>query len=121
MKLDPVTRIYRSCDPNKPLEADDKRYVPLAEARGETNAKQGGWRQQLINSIRRTDQPTTFLISSFLGDGKTTELKRVQDTLHKGSPPIAVVYVDGSQYLNPYEYSFNEVLLAVISETGQQL
>ncbi len=37
------------------------------------------------------------------------------------SPKVAVIYIDGGAYLNPYDYSFNEILLAVISETGRQL
>lgn len=121
MPPDPITRVYRSCDPDSPLKPGDARYVSLAAARGELPAGSDGWRQRLARDIRRADRASTFLLAGFPGDGKTTELLRLQDDLAKNEPRVAVVYVDGAQYLNPYEYSFTEVLLAVIAETGRQL
>jgi hypothetical protein len=119
--LDPITRLYRACDPLTPLEAGDTRYVPLAAARGEPKPELGGWRHELIKNIRNSERQATFLVSGFTGDGKSTELKRVEDELNRGTPKMAVVYVDTEQYLNLSEYSFNEVLLSVIAETGIQL
>ncbi len=122
MGPDPITIVYRSCDPERPLEADDKRYVPLSEARGEPFSKQGGWRHRIAQSLRRADHATTVLVSGFVGDGKSTELKRLQHDLTKSlRERFAVVYVDAGQYLNAQDYSFTEVLLAIIAATGEQL
>jgi hypothetical protein len=124
MRVDPITSVTRSCDPERPLEADDERYVPLSRARGEPFADRGGWRYRIAQSLRRADRATTFLVSGFVGDGKSTELKRLQRDLiapPSNVPKLAVVYVNAGAYLNAYDYSFSEVLLAVIGETGQQL
>ena len=118
MPLDDITIVYRSLQPDTPLPPNDPRYVPLAEARGEP---EGGWRKKLERQLRFADTARTFLISGFIGDGKSTELLRLQEDLKTTDPKLAVVYVNCKDYLNVYQYSFNEVLLAVISETGRQL
>lgn len=124
MSVDAITRVTRSCDPERPLEATDPRYVPLSKARGEPFAERGGWRYRIAQALRRADRATTVLVSGFVGDGKSTELKRLQHDLGNpppGGPKLAVVYVNAGEYLNAFDYSFSEVLLSVIAETGQQL
>lgn len=118
MLPDPVTRLVRSCDPDAYLKPGDPRYVDLTLARGEGG---GGWGAKLQRQLRQTDRACTFLVSGFLGDGKTTELRRLQKSLTETNPKLAVVYVDSSEYLNGFEYSFSQLLLAVIAETGKQL
>jgi hypothetical protein len=117
--MSPITRYYRSCDPDASLKPGDERYVDLAVARADELG--GGWRKRLARDLRKTDRASTFLISGFLGDGKSTELLHLREELKNGGPKLAVVYVDGSQFLNAYEYTFNEFLLGVIGETGRQL
>ena len=116
--MSPITRYYRSCDPDASLQPGDPRYADLTLARGERG---GGWRKRLARDLRQTDRASIFLVSGFLGDGKSTELLRLREDLKNGSPKLAVIYVDGSQFLNAYEYTFNEFLLGVIGETGNQL
>jgi hypothetical protein len=81
MPLDPITIVTRSCDPNLPLPLGDKRYVSLAEARGETSIAPMGWCEILARDIRRFKNPTTFLVAGFAGDGKSTEFLRLQHDL----------------------------------------
>ncbi len=119
--MDEITRVYRSCDPDQALEPGDPRYVPLAEARGDLGPQGGGWRSRVARDIQRSGRSETFLISGFLGDGKTTELKRLREDLAHGDPPMAVVYVDAGQCLNIEDYSITDVLLAIISQTSIQL
>lgn len=116
--MSPITRYYRSCDPDASLQPNDPRYVDLTLARGEMG---GGWRKRLARDLRQTDRASIFLVSGFLGDGKSTELLRLREELKSGNPKLAVVYVDSSQFLNAYEYTFNEFLLGIIGEAGRQL
>jgi len=117
--MTPITRYYRSCDPDASLKPGDERYVDLAAGRADEPG--GGWRKRLGRDLRKTDRASTFLVSGFLGDGKSTELLRLRQELKDGDPRLAVIYVDSSQFLNAYEYTFNEFLLGVIGETGRQL
>ncbi len=119
--MDDITKVYRSCDPDRALEPGDPRYVPLAEARGDSGPAKGGWRTRVARDIRRSGTTETFLISGFLGDGKTTELRRLREDLMQGDPKMAVIYVDAGQCLNIEDYSITDVLLAIISETSAQL
>ena len=121
MPLDPIGVIYRSCDPDLPLPVGDSRYVLLAEGRGETDLAGISWRDQLARDIRRLQKPTTFLIAGFTGDGKSTEFARLQHDLNNGQPKLAALHIDTSLYLNPYDYSFTDVLLAIASEAARQL
>lgn len=119
--MDDITKVYRSCDPDEALEPGDPRYVPLAEARGDLGPAGGGWRSRVAQDIRRSGTTETFLISGFLGDGKTTELRRLRQDLTQGDPRMAVVYVDVGQYLNIEDYSITDVLLAIITQASAQL
>ena len=123
MPLDAVTAIYQACDPTEALESDDQRYVPLAAARGDDFAEQGGWRRQIAKSVYKSKWPTSCLVSGFLGDGKSTELKRLIREFKEGAngPKLAAIYVDCEKYINPETYSFLDILLAIIGETGKQL
>jgi hypothetical protein len=116
--MTPISRYYRSCDPDASLKPGDPRYIDLTLARGERG---GGWRKRLARDLRQTDRASVFLVSGFLGDGKSTQLLRLQEDLKSGDPKLAVVYVDCSKFLNEFEYTFNEFLLGVISEAGQRL
>ncbi len=62
-------------------------------------------------TLRQSDRAGVHLVAGFLGDGKTTELQRLKKELMSDSPKVAVIYIDGGAYLNPYDYSFNEILL----------
>jgi len=121
--LSPVTAIYQACDPTEALESGDPRYVPLAAARGDDFAEKGGWRRQISKAIYQSKKPASCLVSGFLGDGKSTELKRLIQELKDGTTghKIAAIYVDCEKYINPEIYSFVDILMAIIGETGKQL
>ncbi len=121
--MDLVTEIYQACDPTEALESNDPRYVPLAAARGDAFAEQGGWRRQIGKAIYQSKTPATCLVSGFLGDGKTTELKRLIREFDdpRNDRRLAAIYVDCEKYINPERYSFLDVLLAIVGETGKQL
>lgn len=114
-RRDLATEFYRACNPAKPLEVGDPRYVSLHQARGEN------WRASVERALRRAEQPGTRLLSGFLGDGKTTELRWMQHDLETGDDPFAVVMIEADQYINRDEYSVLDVLLAVIAVTGHTL
>ena len=71
-----IDRVYRQCDPAKPLEPNDPRYVSCEGLRGT-----GDLVSRVANAIRRSDDPMHLLFTGHRGGGKTTELLRLQEML----------------------------------------
>ena len=121
MNLDPISIIYRSCDPDLPLPLEDKRYVSLADGRGETPLSGLSWRDQLARDIRRSERPDDVPGRRVCRRRKVHGIPRLQHDLKTDEAKLAAVYVDTSSLLNPYEYSFTDVLLAIVTQTARQL
>ena len=71
-----IDRVYRQCDPAKPLEPNDPRYISCAGLRGT-----GDLVGRVANAIHRSDDPMHLLFTGHRGGGKTTELLRLQEML----------------------------------------
>jgi hypothetical protein len=66
-----IARVYQQCDPARPLEPGNPRYVPCEDTRGE-----GDLVAELTNAIRWSDTPLHLLFAGHWGGGKSTELLR---------------------------------------------
>ena len=66
-----TARVYRQCDPARPLEPGDPRYVPCENTRGE-----GDLITQLTNAMRRSETLLHLFFSGYHGGGKSTEPPR---------------------------------------------
>src|SRR5262249_15835962 len=71
-----IARLYQQCDPARPLQPGDPRYVPFEGVRGE-----GDLIAQLTNALRWSDVPLQVLFAGHRGGGKSTELLRLQQEL----------------------------------------
>ena len=71
-----IDRVYRQCDPAKPLQPNDPRYVSCEGLRGT-----GDLVGRVADAIRRSDDPMHLLFTGHRGGGKTTELLRLQEML----------------------------------------
>ncbi len=111
----PLDRFYSACNPAHPLPVGDARYVELHKARGVN------WRRPLEKALSR-NEASVQLVSGFSGDGKTTEFYRLQEALKtRKRGKIAVAYVNAENYVNQYQYSVVDVLMAIIIETSKSL
>ena len=73
-----IADAYRACNPDRPLSAEDDRYVDLSESRGVQHIA------ELITWRVRNSEPTVQvkqLFTGHRGSGKTTELLRLQKEL----------------------------------------
>ncbi|MDG4551825.1 MAG: hypothetical protein P9F19_03050 [Candidatus Contendobacter sp.] len=115
-----IARVYRQCDPARPLEPGDPRYVPCENTRGE-----GDLIAQLTNAIRWSETPLHLLFSGHRGGGKSTELLRLQKNLAEppaGEDQFFVVYFEADQEdIDVNDVDFPDLLLAIIRQVGKAL
>jgi hypothetical protein len=115
-----IARVYRQCDPARPLEPGDARYVPCEGTRGE-----GDLIAQLTNAVRWSDAPLHVLFAGHRGGGKSTELLRLKYALEhppKGEDRYFVVYFEAdSEDVDVNDVDYPDVLLAVIRQVGRAL
>lgn len=103
---------------DRPLEPDDKLYVPLYS--GSAAAPSDPVRE-LQATIEWSPIESAQLFSGFRGTGKSTELRRLKHLLEQGGP-VVVVLCDMQEYLNlttPVDIS--DFLLAVAGAFGDEL
>lgn len=111
-----LDELFRACDPEQPLAADDdQRYVELSEVRGTKNLA-----KSLTRQIRRS-QPEYHqqLVTGHRGCGKSTELLRLQARLEQEK--FFTVYLDVEDMLDLVEINYLDVLLAIARAVEQQI
>ncbi len=107
-----VDQAYRVCNPEKPLAADDERYVNLAEVCGMKN-----FADTISRNIVLTPAEDGFhkqLVTGHRGCGKSTEILRLQAVLE--AKKFFVIYVDVEDMLDLGEVDYLDVLLAMAQE-----
>lgn len=115
-----IARVYQQCDPARPLQAGDPRYMPLTGVRGP-----GDLVTRLANAIRRSDSPVHLLFAGHRGGGKSTELLRLKHEL-SNPPEVAggffVVYFEADdEDVDVNDIDFPDLLLAIIRQVGMAL
>ncbi len=108
--------LFRACDPEEPLSADDtQRYVDLSDVRGTKN---------LASIIARRivrSQPVYHqqLVTGHRGCGKSTELLRLKAALE--GKQFFTVYLDVEDVIDLVEIDYLDVLLAIAREVEAQV
>lgn len=114
---DTLKKIYNACDPYLPASADY--YYDCSEARGETALA-----QIVQNHLALANDHTCFLLSGHIGCGKSSELARLERALTEAKPPqncYFPVLIDVSEYLDDYDVSSTDILLAIVTELADTL
>lgn len=117
--VEPATNIldvYRTCNPETPLEPGDPRYVDLREVRGGLNLA------RIIHRRIATTDTSEYhhhLITGHRGCGKTTELKQIKGELEKKG--YLCVYFDVEEILDVQDLEYLDVLLAIAQVVDQRL
>jgi hypothetical protein len=118
---DPITRLYRACEPNEALRPDDPRYVNCDDVRGENLAG-------LFERSLRTADPTRPKFKLFAGHrgvGKTSELLRLKQMLEQprqtSERPFLVIFFDVSESLDINDLDFPDLLICIAGQVQSQL
>ncbi|ALG69152.1 hypothetical protein [Beggiatoa leptomitoformis] len=103
---------YNICHPDIPLQADDPRYINLADARGGQNfaeelAQQIDWSQDIAPPYYQR------LFTGHRGCGKTTELLLLQKKLQRLA--FFVIYVDVEEMLDLDDIEYFDLLLGMMN------
>lgn len=110
-----LTDAFNACDPARPLEASDHRYVDLAAGRGD----EGSAVAQTKRRILRSNSALVQLLAGHRGCGKSTELRRLQKSLEDEGYFVAYFEVDGDIDLEDTEPT--DILLAFIRNLEAKL
>lgn len=117
--MNPATNldeVYRACDPDKPLSAEDDRYVDLSEVRGT---------KVIATTIARRIERCTDgqfyqqLFTGHRGSGKSTELLRLKKELEKRN--FFAIYIDVEELLDLVDLDYLDVLLSIAKQTEEEL
>ncbi len=115
--------IYAFIAPDEALPVNDPRYVPLEEARGDTNvAALLAARieaQQSAFATGASNEHARFLLTGHRGCGKSTELYRLKALLEGAG--FAVVRFDAETELNLQTLEWWNVLLEMVWQLDEQL
>ena len=108
--------VYRVCDPDRPLSADDDRYVDLSAVRGTKVIA-----TTIARRIGRCTDGRYYqqLFSGHRGSGKSTELLRLKKELERRD--FFTVYIDVEELLDLVEVDYLDVLLSIAKQTEQVL
>lgn len=116
---DILAHIYNACNPVLP--ATPEYYVNCAGARG-SSLLSARYQQELA----RVEQGVYlhFLFSGHIGCGKSSELKSLQYSLEKPNRSGRrhfPVFLNTAEYLDEYDASPTDLLLAIVAELADQL
>ena len=117
-----LTAAFNSCDPARPLEAGDARWVDLAPGRGD----EGSALAQCRKRILRSAYPLVQLLAGHRGSGKSTELRRLQRQLESDGYFVAYFEADADLDIEDTEppdllLAYIRNLEAALREAGHQL
>lgn len=100
------TKIYNSFDPSRPLRAGDPQYVNCQKVRGDEDIV-----TDLGRRMRNSNQMTYQLYTGHRGSGKSTELRRLQQSLEENR--FFVVYFEADEEdIDPQNVEYIDILLA---------
>ncbi len=103
-----LTDAFNACDPARPLDAGDPRWVDLAAGRGDEGSAVAQCRQRILRSA----DPLVQLLAGHRGCGKSTELRRRRRSLEREGYFVAYFDVDADIDLEDTEPP--DILLAFI-------
>lgn len=116
----PLTRLYRACDPLESLRPDDERYVNLDDVRGENLALEYARGFRLADP----DKSEVRVFAGHRGVGKTSELLRLEGLLEEprgGGRPFLVIFADVTDKLDLNDIDFPDLLVFLAGEVQRQL
>ncbi len=112
--------LKKSTTPVNPyLPAPADYYYDCAEARGSSALA-----KEFQRRLTLADNYVYFLFSGHIGCGKSSELLQLERMLTHAEPPHSCyfpVFVDASDYLDDYDTTPTDILLAIVTELADTL
>ncbi len=109
--------VYNACDPQE--AASSQYYLDCGEARGESALT-----DRFLGHLALASDYLCFLFSGHVGCGKSSELGRLPDRLKEpgpNQPSYFPILLDVSDYLDDFDTSLTDILLAIVTELAQTL
>ena len=121
MPKDPLTKIYGGFDPLTPASEDY--YVDCSDVRGGRAFPRRAFLRRCALELAQSQGFFRFIFSGHVGSGKSSELRQLASSLETLEPAhrFFPVMLDCSQYIEPYDVSASEILLATVAELAEQL
>lgn len=118
----PITRLFRACDPNESFGPEDARYVNCDAERG-TDVMFTFERELRAADVTK---PVIRLFAGHSGAGKTSELLRLKQRLEQpdentDTRPFVVVYFDVGRSLDLNDVDVPDLLVVTAWEIQRQL
>jgi len=114
-----LAAVYNNCDPAKP--AAQRFYVDCTDVRGGAL-----FANKLCIELSQTTSHIHSLFTGHIGCGKSSELQHLADQLSQKTPladkkRFFPIVVNMSEYLDEYDVSTTDILLAVVAELADNL
>jgi hypothetical protein len=114
-----LAALYNNCDPAKPANA--RFYVDCADVRGGAV-----FAQKFCNELSQTNGRLKALFTGHIGCGKSSELQHLADKMSHHAPlpgqkRFFPVIVNMSEYLDEYDVTTTDILLAIVAELADAL
>ncbi len=109
--------VYNACDPHE--AATSQYYLDCGEARGDSALT-----DQFLKYLDLANDYLKVLFSGHVGCGKSSELVRLRDRLKDPGPyhrRYFPILLDVSEYLDDFDASLTDILLAIVTELAQTL
>ncbi|MEI7732859.1 MAG: hypothetical protein WCO56_25025 [Verrucomicrobiota bacterium] len=109
-----LKRLYNNCDPQQPATAEQ--YVDTDAVRGDRDLT-----DQILAELSHADPGhyVCFLFSGHVGCGKSSELRHLADKC--SSQQLLPVMIDVEEYIEQYDVTPTDILLAILAEFSSQL
>ncbi len=104
-----ILEAIAACDPNRPLQPDDRRFINLDAIRG------FALRQRILKLLHASEVERQFLkvaVAGGRGCGKSTELNRTGKQLRESG--YAVLWASVNENLDPRNISFSDVMRLIV-------
>ena len=115
-----LKKLYNACNPSRPASRDQ--YVDSEKARASRDLT----RQVRSDLANLEGDFVCFLFSGHNGCGKSTELRHLADKLRtpaqdRGEKRYLPIIVDVAEYLDEYDVTPTDVLLAIVARVASEL
>lgn len=120
MDLQDRKRMFDACQPDRPLEPHDPRYVEIDR---NDRPRRYDWVEHIAGEFLLPSDPTMLLLTGLPGTGKTTELLRVAEVLSAPEGAhLLPIWIDAAKLISLHDpLEFHELVFVILAETERHI